>query len=92
MIKHYRRNLIWMKLGILRVEVLKVEDQVDMIEMMLKMTWIRPGYRTVMVVIKKRVEQIDPCQKWNASSVASTTTTQENVDRQATTTMARLST
>jgi len=41
--KHYRGNLIWMKLGILRVEV--AEDEVDVVEEMLKIAQIKLGSR-----------------------------------------------
>jgi len=56
---------------------------------MLKKAQIRPGSRIGMVVVKKGAKAIGPSQKWNASSVASTTITQENADRQVATTMAR---
>jgi len=84
-----------MKLRTLRVEILELEnevteDEVDVIEMMLKTTQIRLGYRTGVTVVNKGVKEISPSQKWNALGVASTTTTQENTDRQVVTTMARL--
>jgi len=95
-----RRNLIWMKLRILRAEVLETKDdvaedevfkvEVDMTEMMLKRAQIRPGNRIGMVVVKKGAKEIGLSQKWNVSGVASMATMQENADRQAATTMARL--
>jgi len=93
-IKHYKRNLIWMKLGIPRAEVLEEEDEVakdevDVTKMMLKTTLIKPGNKICMIVVKNRVKEIGPSQKWNASGVASTTTTQENADRQSATIVAR---
>ena len=51
------------------------EDEVDVIKIMLKTTPIIPGCRTGVVVVKKGTEEIGPSQKWNASGVASTTTT-----------------
>jgi len=75
---------------VLEVEDAVVEDKVDMTEMMLKTTRIRPHCRTGVTMVNKGVEEISPSQRWNASGVASTTTTQENADQQATTTMARL--
>jgi len=94
-----------MKLKILRVEVLEAEDEVeknkvtkveedevevDVTEIMLKRAQIKPGSRIVMVVVKKRAKEIDPSQKWNASSVASTTITQKNANRQVATIVASL--
>jgi len=84
-----------MKLGILRAEVLEAEDEVVEVEvnvtkMMLKKAQIKPGSRIGMVVVKKGAKQICQSQKWNVSGVASTTTTQENTDRQVATTVARL--
>jgi len=90
-----------MKLRILRVEFLEAEDEVvedmaedevaevevDMTEMMLKRAQIRPGSKIGMV--KKGAKEIGPSQKWNVSGVASMATTQENVDRQVATTVAR---
>jgi len=63
-----------MKLGILRAEVLEVEDEVvdevtedeiaevevDVTEMMLKRAQIRPGSRIGMVVVKKGAKEIGP--------------------------------
>jgi len=57
---------------------------------MLKRAQIKPGSRIVMVVVKKRAKEIDPSQKWNASSVASTTITQKNANRQVATIVASL--
>jgi len=68
-----------MKLGTLRAEILEIKDEVvkdevaedkvakdEVDEMMLKTTWIRPGYRIGVPVVKKGAEEIGQSQKWNA--------------------------
>ena len=57
-----------MELGTLRVEVLKVEnevakDEVDVTEVMLKTTQIRPSCIIGMVVVKKGAKEVSPSQK-----------------------------
>jgi len=96
--------LIWMKLGILRAEVLEakdevaedevaedkvVEDEVDVTEMMLKRAQIKPGSKIGMVVVKKGAKEIGRSQKWNALGVASMAITQENADWHIATTVAK---
>jgi len=63
--KHYKHNLIWMKLGILKDEVIEVEDEVAEVEMdvkkvMLKRAWIKPSSRIGMAVVKKGAKEISP--------------------------------
>ena len=84
-----------MELVTLRVQFLEVEDEVakdevDVTKVMLKITRIKPSCIIDVATVKKGAEEVGPSQKWNASCVASTTTMQENADRQAVTTIARL--
>ncbi|WVZ20371.1 hypothetical protein V8G54_007693 [Vigna mungo] len=80
-IKHYRYNLTRINLGLLRAEILAVEeeeaedkDEVDMVEVMKRERVSSIG----MTEDKEKNEEIS--QKWNVLSVASMATMDMNVD------------
>ena len=64
------------------VDVVKVDEvKEDVAKVILKKARIKLGNRTGEVVVNEEVEEVGLNQKWNVSSVTSTTTTQEIADR-----------